>query len=98
MHYSRIMPVVNGARYFASTAVFLNEIIKFFICSAMFIREKERERQPLSLIGVWVEIFAVDAWKLSIPAALYTVLPITSVGGLIRVASEQSSIYCGIKS
>jgi len=29
MHYSRIMPSVGGHRYFASTAVFLNEVIKY---------------------------------------------------------------------
>ncbi|KAL5113380.1 UDP-galactose transporter Gms1 [Pleosporales sp. CAS-2024a] len=31
MHYSRIMPLVNGQRYHASTSVFLNEVIKLGI-------------------------------------------------------------------
>jgi Nucleotide-sugar transporter len=68
------MPVTNGARYFASTAVFLNEVVKLVICSAIVIREKAREGRPWSLAALWDEMFGGDAWKLAIPAALYTVL------------------------
>jgi len=67
------MPVVNGARYFTSTAVFLNEILKLIICVAVVIRDKNRENIPWSLQSLWAEIFGSDAWKLTIPAALYTV-------------------------
>lgn len=73
MHYSRIMPVVNGERYFTSTAVLMNEILKLFICVAVVMREKARENRPWSLKELWAEIFGGDAWKLTIPAALYTV-------------------------
>jgi hypothetical protein len=31
MHYSRIMPLVDGQRYHASTSVFLNEVLKLGI-------------------------------------------------------------------
>ena len=75
MHYSRIMPVIQGARYFTSTAVLLNEIIKLVICVAVVIYDKSREGKPWSLVGLWNEIFGGDAWKLTIPAALYTVAP-----------------------
>jgi solute carrier family 35 (UDP-sugar transporter), member A1/2/3 len=67
------MPVVNGARYFTSTAVFLNEILKLAICVAVVIRDKNRDNIPWSLQSLWAEIFGGDAWKLTIPAALYTV-------------------------
>jgi len=73
MHYSRIMPVVNGARYFASTAVLLNEILKLIICVAVVIRDKNRDGIPWSIDTLWAEILGGDAWKLTIPAALYTV-------------------------
>src|SRR5271156_618336 len=73
MHYSRIMPVVNGARYFTSTAVLLNEILKLVICVAVVIRDKNREGIPWSIHSPRAEIFGGDAWKLTIPAALYTV-------------------------
>lgn len=76
MHYSRIMPVVNGARYFTSTAVFINEVIKLVICTAVVIREKVNENKPWSLALLWAEIMGGDAWKLAIPAALYTVAPL----------------------
>ena len=69
------MPVVNGARYFTSTAVFLNEVLKLFICFAVVVRTKILEGKPWSLANIWAECFGDDAWKLSIPAALYTVLP-----------------------
>ena len=67
------MPVINGERYFTSTAVFLNEILKLVICTAVVIRDKERENKSWSLVELWNEIFGGDAWKLAIPAALYTV-------------------------
>lgn len=35
MHYSRIMPLVNGQRYHTSTSVFLNEVIKLGISLTM---------------------------------------------------------------
>jgi solute carrier family 35 (UDP-sugar transporter), member A1/2/3 len=73
MHYSRIMPVTNGARYFTSTAVLLNEVLKLFICCIVVIRDKAQEGRPWSLVNLWNEIFGGDAWKLMIPAALYTV-------------------------
>jgi UDP-sugar transporter A1/2/3 len=67
------MPVVDGARYFTSTAVFINEVIKLVICTAVVIREKVNENKPWSLALLWAEIMGGDAWKLAIPAALYTV-------------------------
>jgi UDP-galactose transporter len=73
MHYSRIMPVVNGERYFTSTAVFLNEVIKLLICVGVVLHDKAVAGKPWSLAGLWNEVFGGDAWKLMIPAALYTV-------------------------
>jgi solute carrier family 35 (UDP-sugar transporter), member A1/2/3 len=67
------MPVINGERYFTSTAVFLNELLKLIICIAVVIRNKEQENKLWSLRGLWNEVFRGDAWKLAIPAVLYTV-------------------------
>ena len=75
MHYSRVMPVVNGARYFTSTAVVMNEVLKLIICTAVVIREKVKENKPWSLASLWEEVMGGDAWKLVIPAVLYTVHP-----------------------
>lgn len=76
MHYSRIMPVDKG-RYFTSTAVFLSEVSKFLFCVAVvvvaFVKRHGKEGTPWSWRCLWSEMFGGDAWKLSIPAALYTV-------------------------
>ena len=76
MHYSRIMHVDNG-RYFPSTAVFLSEVSKFGFCVIVvvgaFIKRKSKEGHPWSWKNLWSEMFGGDAWKLSVPAALYTV-------------------------
>ena len=69
------MPVVNGARYFTSTAVVMNEVLKLIICTAVVIREKVKENKPWSLASLWEEVMGGDAWKLVIPAVLYTVHP-----------------------
>ncbi|RPA79153.1 nucleotide-sugar transporter [Ascobolus immersus RN42] len=76
MHYSRIMPQEDTGRYFTSTAVLLNEIIKFTICTivAWNDRRKNESIQPLSYTfnALYAEVFGSDSWKLAIPAALYT--------------------------
>src|ERR1700760_1030696 len=76
MHYSRIMPPVNGHRYFTSTAVFLNEILKLFIASVIAFRDTSRNLQnaPFSTVvrTLYNQAFSSDSWKLAIPAALYT--------------------------
>ncbi|KAK9236619.1 nucleotide-sugar transporter-domain-containing protein [Lipomyces kononenkoae] len=67
MHYSRVMPGYDSnSRYFASTAVLLNEIIKLGICSAVAIYDRGLQK-------AYKEVFSNDCWKLAIPACLYTV-------------------------
>ncbi|KAK9494865.1 nucleotide-sugar transporter-domain-containing protein [Lipomyces doorenjongii] len=67
MHYSRVMPGYDSSsRYFASTAVLLNEIIKLCVCSAVAAYDR-------GLRLAWIEVFSRDCWKLAIPACLYTV-------------------------
>lgn len=74
MHYSRVMPGFQQKRYFASTAVLMNEIIKMGICFVLNLRD---QRKYLGLDFSWSRAysatFTADAWKLMIPAALYTV-------------------------
>ncbi|KAK9368289.1 nucleotide-sugar transporter-domain-containing protein [Lipomyces kononenkoae] len=67
MHYSRVMPGYDGSsRYFASTAVLLNEVIKLCLCSTVVAYDRGFQ------LG-WKEVFSRDCWKLAIPACLYTV-------------------------
>ncbi|KAK9465430.1 nucleotide-sugar transporter-domain-containing protein [Lipomyces arxii] len=67
MHYSRVMPGYDSStRYFASTAVFLNEVIKLAVCA--FVACGSRGYRQ-----VWEGVFSKDCWKLAIPACLYTI-------------------------
>ncbi|KAI9722896.1 MAG: hypothetical protein M1812_001344 [Candelaria pacifica] len=77
MHYSRIMPLVNGHRYFTSTAVFLNEVIKLAICLTVALYDISRSLPPstpaTTLFSALINaVFTGDSWKLAIPASLYT--------------------------
>jgi len=77
MHYSRIMPLVNGQRYFTSTAVFLNEIMKLTIASGVAFHDTRSSLGPSTSLStlaksVYGQVFSSDSWKLAIPAALYT--------------------------
>ena len=79
MHYSRIMPPVNGQRYFTSTAVFLNEVMKLAISLSMALYEiatNSRTSESSTAAGLFSElaraVFTGDSWKLAIPAMLYT--------------------------
>jgi UDP-galactose transporter len=79
MHYSRIMPPVNGQRYFTSTAVFLNEVMKLSTSLSMALYEIATSPKTLessTAAGLFSElaraVFTGDSWKLAIPAMLYT--------------------------
>ncbi|KAF2651304.1 nucleotide-sugar transporter [Lophiostoma macrostomum CBS 122681] len=78
MHYSRIMPPVNGQRYHASTSVFLNEVIKLGISLSMALYDMSKSLPPntpaTSLFrNVTSSIFSNESWKLAVPAVLYTI-------------------------
>ncbi|KAL9091664.1 MAG: hypothetical protein Q9165_004740 [Trypethelium subeluteriae] len=77
MHYSRIMPPVGGHRYFTSTAVFLNEVIKLTISLTMALYDISSNLPPSSpattlFSTLSTAVFTGDSWKLAIPAMLYT--------------------------
>ncbi|KAI9686615.1 MAG: hypothetical protein M1822_003626 [Bathelium mastoideum] len=77
MHYSRIMPPVGGQRYFTSTAVFLNEVIKLTISLTMALYDISSNLPPSSPATTLFStlssaVFTGDSWKLAIPAMLYT--------------------------
>ncbi|KAK4442900.1 putative nucleotide-sugar transporter [Podospora aff. communis PSN243] len=77
MHYSRIMSPPGDHRYFASTAVFLNEVMKLAICLTFSIYEVSRSLAPQTPATVMFEqiynsVFSGDGWKLAIPGFLYT--------------------------
>jgi UDP-galactose transporter len=77
MHYSRIMPLVNGQRYYTSTAVFLNEVLKLAIALVVALYDTAGNMGPnitsAELVTtLYTQVFSSDSWKLAIPAALYT--------------------------
>jgi UDP-sugar transporter A1/2/3 len=77
MHYSRIMPPVDGHRYFTSTAVFLNECMKLAISTYIAFRGTAQTVAPGTSFSTTVftlrdQVFGNDGWKLAIPATLYT--------------------------
>lgn len=77
MHYSRIMPPVNGHRYFTSTSVFLNEVIKLGISFSMALYDMSKNlpaNTPATVLfqNLISAVFTNESWKLAIPAALYT--------------------------
>lgn len=64
-------------RYFTSTAVLLNEIIKLAISLSFSLHEVSRSLAPQTPVTVLLEqvynqVFSGDGWKLAIPAVLYT--------------------------
>lgn len=63
-------------RYFASTAVFLNEIIKLAICLTFAVYETSRSLAPQTpattiFEQIYRSVFSGDGWKLAIPGILY---------------------------
>ncbi|KAF2468631.1 uncharacterized protein BDR25DRAFT_394820 [Lindgomyces ingoldianus] len=77
MHYSRIMPLVNGQRYLTSTSVFLNEVIKLAISLTMALYDMSANlpaNTPATILfeNLVSAVFTNESWKLAIPALLYT--------------------------
>lgn len=77
MHYSRVMPPDGDHRYFTSTAVFLNEVIKLAISLTLAMYETSKTLAPSTPATVLFEqiyngVFSSDGWLLAGPAALYT--------------------------
>ena len=74
LHYSRTMPLA-GRRYFASTAVFINELLKLTLCYAIAVYQDSRSSPTLPatsrVLNVTSAVFAGDSWKLAIPACLF---------------------------
>ncbi|RIB11069.1 nucleotide-sugar transporter-domain-containing protein [Gigaspora rosea] len=71
MRYSRMVP--ESELYSTATAVFLSEVTKFIICIYMAIRSQVIESGHWKASELYDQVFSADAWKLMIPAALYTV-------------------------
>lgn len=74
------MPLINGDRYFASTAVFLSEVVKFsfFISMALYEIATSPSTPDSSTVSELAEalskaVFTGDSWKLAVPAVLFTI-------------------------
>lgn len=103
MHYSRVMPGFQKKRYFASTAVLMNELVKLIICFILNLRDQRRNMgQEFTWLRAYHATFTRDAWKLTIPAALYTVClrPERYADDVLTppLASEQSTICRSVQS
>lgn len=79
-HYSRHMPLVNGDRYFTSTAVLLAEVIKLSIFLSVALYEvatgpQTSDSPTISQLASSLSkaVFTGDSWKLALPAVLYTI-------------------------
>lgn len=77
LYYSRTMPLVGGRRYFASTAVFLHEVLKLAVSLTAALYEISQTISPslpaTSLLSSLTNVVLTgDSWKLAIPACLYT--------------------------
>lgn len=79
MRYSRVMPLVNGDRYYTSTAVFLSELLKFafFLSVALYeiaTSPQTPENSTISELASSLSkaVLTGDSWKLAIPALLFT--------------------------
>lgn len=71
------MPPSGDRRYFPSTAVFLNEVLKLAVSLTFAIHEASRTLAPSTPATVLFEqiyngVFRGDGWKLALPATLYT--------------------------
>ena len=72
------MPVSGGQRYLASTAVFMNEVLKLSVCLTIALYEISRTLSASSSVTTLFSrlssaVFAGDSWKVAIPASLYVV-------------------------
>ncbi|KAF4964160.1 hypothetical protein FZEAL_10886 [Fusarium zealandicum] len=93
MHYSRVMPPSGDHRYFTSTAVFLNEVIKLAVSLSLAIYDTSKTLAPTTPATVLFEqiynsVFAGDGWKLALTAAFYTLqnmLQYVAIGNLDAV-------------
>lgn len=71
------MPLVDGKRYFPSTAVFLNEVLKLIISTSIVFYTNWKSPAPnnpssLSFRRFFGSLNTGDSLKLAIPAVLYT--------------------------
>jgi len=76
MHYSRIMPLVDGRKYLPSTAVLASEVIKFTISLTMALYELQSKLHNAPATTLFSDllqaVFTGDSWKMAIPALLYS--------------------------
>lgn len=69
------MPLVGGRRYFTSTAVFINEVLKLTLCYTVALYEISTASPSLPAFSLFANltgaVFTGDSWKLAIPASLF---------------------------
>lgn len=87
------MPTSSDHRYFTSTAVFLNELIKLAISMTLALYETSKSLAPNTPVSVLFEqiyngVFSGDSWMMAVPAAFYTLqnlLQYVAIGNLDAV-------------
>lgn len=87
------MPPSGDHRYFTSTAVFLNEVIKLAVSLSLAIYDASKTLAPTTPATVLFQqiynsVFAGDGWKLALTAGFYTLqnmLQYVAIGNLDAV-------------
>jgi len=102
MHYSRIMPSSGDHRYFTSTAVFLNELVKLSLSLCLAINETSESLAPDTPITTLLEqvynsVFGGDGWKLAIPAAGYTLQNLLQYVAISNLDAVQFQVLYQLK-
>ena len=102
MHYSRIMPPTSDHRYFTSTAVFLNELIKLAISLTLAMYDTSKTLAPSTPATVLLEqiynaVFAADGWKLAVPAAFYTLQNLLQYVAISNLDAVQFQVLYQLK-
>src|SRR3989338_116543 len=69
---SRMGITSEKQRYHTSTVILNNEILKMVICLVFFWFERKCTSMSQYLQNLSAAIFMPDTWKLSVPAALFT--------------------------
>lgn len=87
------MPL-DGRRYITSTAVFINEVLKFTLCYTLALYEVSKSSPGLSATSLFLNVtsavFTGDSWKLAIPACLFV---LTSSLQYFAVSHLDSATY-----
>ena len=96
------MPLVGGQRYFSSTAIFLNELLKLAVCWTLALYDISRTISPsLPATSLFTELFSAvftgDSWKVAVPACLYVLQNSLQYLAISNLDSATYQVTCQFK-